>query len=130
MSWSTEGGAHEGWLDGMVADGRSVASYGPNGVITLDDGTTMQESGAVVSWRLTCSCGWLSITRYRDDSQASEEAAHAEWGMHVDMATRAVREKLRVAAEAERQARKALDEVVREAAEAGVSQSTIQGLIK
>lgn len=43
MSWSTEGGAHEGWLDGRTEDGRSGASYGPNGMLTLDDGTTRQE---------------------------------------------------------------------------------------
>lgn len=129
MSWSTEGGVHEGWLDGRTADGRSVSSWGPDGMVALEDGTILQE-GSVADWKLMCSCGWVSATRYLDDDLASEEVAHTEWGIHIDDATRPAREKLRVAAEAERRAREALDEAVREAAEAGVPQTVILELVK
>ena len=77
MSWSTEGGVHEGWLDGMVADGRSVASYGPHGMITLDDGTVLQERDAITDRRVKCSCGWVSPTRYLDDESLADALSYA-----------------------------------------------------
>ena len=124
MSWSTENGTHEGWLDGRTADGRSVASWGPNGIVTLDDGTALKEStGVVTEWRLTCSCGWTSTTTYLDDSLSSEEVAHTEWSIHI--APDEMLENVRKAAAVLTRARKVFDDAAREAAKAGVSWSTI-----
>ncbi len=118
MGWIRDGAyAHEGWVANVLADGRVASGSTAGGVIvhelTGDDVAAEREVrrypgsdyldvvipwDQVLTWRLTCECGWTGRERpaqvasdspidgYRDYDAFPEieEAFAREWSAHVE----------------------------------------------
>lgn len=113
MGWMSDKHEHEGWVANVLADGRVSASSTGGGVIVHDLTDDDRRAGyevrrwdgsdyidvvvpweQVVTWRVTCTCGWtgsertaVTDARYgtRDCPEVLEDGLfRSEWRDHVE----------------------------------------------